>query len=266
MVHVHAGGCPAELCSGCALVFAAQSREAQISHGKKEKPMFPSVCGHQAAHRRQKGKLYQCNFPRQTSHNSVSLKLPQRAFLQLLQPPLIHFLPSLSAASFITHYKTYSWTSLEKSHLSTTAPLAFSSSYRAFSARGPVPGNKHRFVHTQHSPSTSAHCLPARQGLLWPQPAIEMSLCDVAIATLQLNRERAPLSQMKGSGVLEPSLPGTDSGDGAHPQPLCRVVLCPEPWGWVDTEAGGCSGTAPFICTYLCVCLCIRSILWSGGG
>lgn len=228
--------------------------------------MFPSVCGQQAAHRRLKGKLYQCNFPRQTSHNSVSLKLPQRAFLQLLQPPLIHFLPSLSAASFITHYKTYSWTSLEKSHLSTTAPLAFSSSYRAFSARGPIPGNKHRFVHTQHSPSTSAHCLPARQGLLWPQPAIEMSLCDVAIATLQLNRERAPLSQMKASGVLEPSLPRTDSGDGAHPQPLCRVVLCPEAWGWVDTEAGGCSGTAPFICTYLCVRLCIYSILWSGGG
>lgn len=222
--------------------------------------MFPSVCGHQAAHRRQKGKLYQCNFPRQTSHNSESVKLSQRAFLQLLQPPLIHFLPSLSAASFITHYKTYSWTSPEKSHLSTAAPLAFSSSYRAFSARGPIPGNKHRFVYTQHSPSTSAHCLPARQGLLWPQPAIEMSLCDVAIATLQLNRERAPLSQMKARGVLEPSLPWTVGMELTHSH-WGRVVLCPEPWGWVDTEAGGCSGAEPFICTYLYICLCIHSIL-----
>lgn len=33
-----------------------------------------------------------------------------------------------------------------------------------------------------------------------------MSLCHVAIATLQLNRERAPLSQIKTSRLLEQSL------------------------------------------------------------
>lgn len=36
--------------------------------GQKDSRQF--VCGHKAAHLRQKGKLYQCNFPRQTRHKS----------------------------------------------------------------------------------------------------------------------------------------------------------------------------------------------------
>lgn len=39
-----------------------------LKAGRKDARQF--VCGHKAAHSRQKGKLYQCNFPRQTSHNS----------------------------------------------------------------------------------------------------------------------------------------------------------------------------------------------------
>lgn len=39
-----------------------------LKAGRKDARQF--VCGHKAAHLRQKGKLYQCNFPRQTSHNS----------------------------------------------------------------------------------------------------------------------------------------------------------------------------------------------------
>lgn len=47
-----------------------------LKAGRKNARQF--VCGRKAAHSRQKGKLYQCNFPRQISRNSESL-LPSPA-------------------------------------------------------------------------------------------------------------------------------------------------------------------------------------------
>lgn len=58
-----------------------------------------------------------------------------------------------------------------------------------------------------------------------------MSLCHVAIATLQLNRERAPLSQIKTSRLLDQSL--METGEGACLQMLglsCIIVVCALGW------------------------------------
>lgn len=82
-----------------------------------------------------------------------------------------------------------------------------------------------------------------------------MSLCHVAIATLQLNRERAPLSQIKTSRLLDQSL--METGEGACLQLLglsCVVVVCA--LGWAKKEIGNCLKDIDFICIDMYVHIC----------
>ena len=76
--HLQAGRYWAEFFCGCTFIFMAQRRETALTRKKRHyfhlkaglKNARQFVSGHKATHSRQKGKLYQCNFPRQTSHNS----------------------------------------------------------------------------------------------------------------------------------------------------------------------------------------------------
>lgn len=92
-----------------------------------------------------------------------------------------------------------------------------------------------------------------------------MSLCHVAIATLQLNRERAALSQIKTSRLLDQSL--METGEGACLQLLglsCIIVVCA--LDWAKKETGNCLKYIDFICVdrythtfilYLFICMYI---------
>lgn len=92
-----------------------------------------------------------------------------------------------------------------------------------------------------------------------------MSLCHVAIATLQLNRERAPLSQIKTSRLLDQSL--METGEGACLQLLglsCIIVVCA--LDWEKKETGNCLKYIDFVCIdrythtfilYLFICMYI---------
>lgn len=109
------------ICCGCTLVFAAQRRKQPLHEKKTAFPLKGGakgwrqfVCGHKAAHLRQKGKLYQCNFPRQTSHKSELPFLSPASSFPLAAAVSAHSFPPLP----FFHYQTYSWTSPEMSHLS----------------------------------------------------------------------------------------------------------------------------------------------------
>lgn len=79
------------------------------------------------------------------------------------------------------------------------------------SSQGLILTHNHLFVQMEHSLSTNKQCLTADRG--WP--GIEMSLCDVAIATFQLNGERDLIS--RGRPAEFGAQPGSDSGDRTAP-------------------------------------------------
>lgn len=81
-----------------------------------------------------------------------------------------------------------------------------------------------------------------------------MSLCHVAIATLWLNRERVPLSQIKTSRLLERSLPETVGKElVCSCWDFCIAVVCA--LGQTEKRDRGLLEIIDFIYIYMYVCI-----------
>lgn len=103
------------------------------------------------------------------------------------------------------------------------------------SSQGLILTHNHLFVQMEHSLSTNKQCLTADRG--WP--GIEMSLCDVAIATFQLNGERDLIP--RGRPAEFGAQPGSDSGDRTAPCCTWRRECLKEKKLYVNT----------YVCTYI---------------